>query len=132
MDFPQEDAIETNRLCRRLRADRALTTSIEDVPRAFTVNADETGCSDYSDQREIRVLVQACCDATSVPVRADRHAKRSTLTSCIGADGFQIRPFVIVSRATAEKDLGSYGYDCHNVALASQENGFTTFSLFKL
>jgi hypothetical protein len=111
---------------------RALATKIEGVPRAFIYNVDETGCSDYADKREIRVLVPACCDATSVPVPIDRHAKRSTLTACIGADGFRMRPFVIVSRATAEKDLAYYGYDHHNVALASQENAFMTSSLFEL
>jgi hypothetical protein len=38
---------------------------------------------------------------------------------CIGADRFRMRPFVIVSHATAEKDLASDEYDRHNVALAS-------------
>jgi hypothetical protein len=90
------------------------------------------GLLDYADKREIRVLVQDCCAATSVPVSADRHAKRSTITACISADGFQMRRFVIVSRATAGKDLASSGYDRHNAALASQENALTIFSLCEL
>jgi hypothetical protein len=97
---------------------------------AFIYNVDETGRSDSEDRREIRVLVPAHCDATSVPV--DWHTKRSTLTACMGADGFRMRPFVIVSRATAEKDLAYHGYDRHSVALASQGNAFMTPSLFDL
>jgi hypothetical protein len=43
-----------------------------------------------------------------------------------------MRQFVNVSRAIAEKDLASSGYDRPNIALASQENAFATFSLFEL
>jgi hypothetical protein len=76
--------------------------------------------------------VQDCCDATSVPVFIDRHVKRPTLTTCIGAGGFRLRRFVTVSRATAKKDLASYRYDRHNIALAFQKKAFTTFLLFEL
>jgi hypothetical protein len=111
---------------------RDLAQRVEGVPRQFIFNVDETGCSDYADRREITVLVPACSTAKSVPVPVDRHAKRSTLTACIGADGFRMRPFVIVSRVTAEKDLAYYGYDRHNVAIVSQENAFMTSSLFEM
>jgi hypothetical protein len=40
--------------------------------------------------------------------------------------------FTTVSHATEEKYLASDGYDRPNVALVSQENEFTTFSLFEL
>jgi hypothetical protein len=43
-----------------------------------------------------------------------------------------MRPFVIVSRVTAEKDFAYYGYDHHNVAILSQENAFITSSLFEM
>jgi hypothetical protein len=93
---------------------------------------DETGCSDYANRQEITVLVPACSTAKSVPVPVDRYAQGSTLTTCIGADGFPMRPFVIISRVTAEKDLAYYGDDHHNVAILSQENTFMTSSLFEM
>jgi hypothetical protein len=80
----------------------------------------------------VRVLVPACRDATLLLVPVDRYAKRSTLQVCIGANRFRLRWFVTVSRATAEKNLASHGYDRHNVALASQQNAFPTFCLFEL
>jgi hypothetical protein len=47
-------------------------------------------------------------------------------------DGFHMRPFVIISSATAEKDRGYDTSDRHNVALASPENAPMTFSIFEL
>jgi hypothetical protein len=111
---------------------RNLAQRVEGVPPQFIFNMDETGCSDYADRREITVLVPACFTAKSVPVPVDGNAKRSTLTACIGADGFRMRPFVIVSRVNAEKDLAYSGHDYHNVAIMSQENAFMTSSLFEI
>jgi hypothetical protein len=34
-----------------------LARRIEDVPRRFILNADETGCCDFGDQRELTILV---------------------------------------------------------------------------
>jgi hypothetical protein len=45
----------------------------------------------------------------SVPVPVNRHTKRSTLTACIAADGYRMKPFVIVDRATVEAGVGLYG-----------------------
>jgi hypothetical protein len=98
---------------------RDLATKIEGVPRAFLHNVDETGYSDSADRREIRVLMLVSRRATSVLVPVHQHAKRSTFTARIGADGFRMRPFVILLCAAVEKDLAYSGDDCHNVALAS-------------
>jgi hypothetical protein len=43
-----------------------------------------------------------------------------------------MRPFVIVSRVTAAKDLASDGNDYHNVAIVFQENAFRTSCLFEI
>jgi hypothetical protein len=109
-----------------------LEEKVQGIPRAFVFNVDETGCSEYSDSREVRALVPIDYPAPSVPVPVNRHSKRSTLTACIAADGFRAKPFLIVSRATAENELRLYGYDRNNVFIASQENAFMTRSLFEL
>jgi hypothetical protein len=44
-------------------------------------------------------------------------------------EGFGMRPFIIVSHATTEKDPAYSGYDRHDVALASQEIAFMTSSI---
>jgi hypothetical protein len=104
---------------------------VEGVPRQFVFNVDETGCCDYADRREFRVLVPAACDALSIPVPVNRHSKRSRLTAWIAADGNRMRPFVIVERVTAERELADYGYDSSSVAMVSHENAFMTSRLFE-
>jgi hypothetical protein len=111
---------------------RELAIEVAGIPRAFVLNVDETGCSDCSDKREVRVVAPIDYPEPSVPVPYDRHSKRSTLVACIAADGFRLKPFVIVHRATAEKELKYYGYDESNVILTAQENAFMTCSLFEL
>jgi hypothetical protein len=108
-----------------------LARRIEDVPRRLIFNIDETGCSDFGDQRELTVLVPYVCQANSVPVPVSRHTKRSTLTACIAADGYRMRPFVIVDRLTANRELAYYGYDESNVTLVTQANAFMTSILFE-
>jgi hypothetical protein len=68
----------------------------------------------------------------SLPVPFDRHSKRSTFMACIAADGFRMKPFAIVDRVTAEKELQYYGYDASSVTLTSEVNTFMTTALFEL
>ena len=107
-----------------------LGSIVEGIPREFVFNMDETGCSDDSDAREVRVIAPAAYPDESIPVPYDRHSKRSTFVACIAADGFRMKPFVIVPRATAEKELKYYGYDESNIVLTSQTNAFMTTALF--
>jgi hypothetical protein len=81
---------------------------IAGVPRQFVFNVDETGRTDFGDKRETTVLVPSTCEGRSVRITVDRHAKRSTPTACIAADGYRARPFVIVEGHTAEMELSSY------------------------
>jgi hypothetical protein len=111
---------------------RSLAEKIQEVPRRFILNADETGCADFTDSREVKVIVPYDFERNSVPLPVDRHVKRATLTACIAADGFRMRPFVIVDRKTMEKDLIYYGYDDSTVSIVSQENAFMTQKLFEI
>jgi hypothetical protein len=109
-----------------------VAVAIEGVPRRFVFNVDEAGCSENADKREVRVLVPLDYPRPEAEVPFDRHAKRSTLTACIAADGFRMKPFLIISRLTIEAELGIYGYDRANVYIASQENAFMTQRLFEM
>jgi hypothetical protein len=109
-----------------------LARRIAGVPRQFIFNVDETGCNEFADKRETRVLVPITHPKGNIAIPVDRHSKRSTLTACIAADGFRMRPFVIVDRLTAEKQLQYSGYHESNVQIASQPNAFMTRSLFHL
>lgn len=111
---------------------RNLAAEVAGVPRDFVFNVDESGCSDHTDSHEVRVIAPVDYPNPSVPVPYDRHSKRSTLVACIAADGFRMKPFVIVHRATVERELKYYGYDERNVMLVSQVNAFMTRALFEL
>jgi hypothetical protein len=109
-----------------------LEAKIEGIPRQFIFNIDEAGSSEHGDKQEVKVLVPLDYPDPSIPVPFDRHSKRSMLTACIAADGYRMKPFIIVDRVTAEAELRIYGYDRKNVCFASQENAFMTKRLFDL
>jgi hypothetical protein len=111
---------------------RVLAETIDGIPREFVCNVDEAGCSEKSDQREVKVLVPADYPNPSVEVPFDRHSKRSTLTACIAADGFRMKPFLVVDRVTAEAELAYFGYNRENAFIASQVNAYMTQGLFDL
>jgi hypothetical protein len=109
---------------------RRLATAIDSVPRRFVFNVDETGCMDYSDRREITVVVPASYDGRSIPIPVSRHTKRSTLPGCIAADGYRMKPFIILARKRMEAEVAIAGYTPENCEFAYQENAFMTKPLF--
>jgi hypothetical protein len=109
-----------------------LSEKLMGVSRRFVFKVDETGCSEHIDSHEVTVVVSIDYPDPSVPVPVNRHTKRFTLTACIAADGYRMKPIVMVDRATVEAEVGLYGYDNANVFLASQENSFMTTRLFEL
>jgi hypothetical protein len=106
-----------------------LSSIVKAIPREFIFNTDEIGYSDHTDSREVRVIAPTDYPDPSVPLPYDRHSKRSTFVACITADGIRMKPFAIVPRFTAEKELQYYGYDESNVVLTSQSNTFMTRAL---
>jgi hypothetical protein len=82
---------------------RCLAEKIDHVPRWFIFNVDEIGRADFAATREVKVVVPWDFERNSTPVPVDRHVKRATFTACIAADGFRMRPFVIVDRRTMDK-----------------------------
>jgi hypothetical protein len=61
--------------------------SIEGVPREFLLNADETGCSEFSDGHEIKVVVPDSHADETIPVPVNRHSRPASMTTCMAADG---------------------------------------------
>jgi hypothetical protein len=109
-----------------------LERRVHAIPRGFVFNVDEAGCSEQGDKREVTVLVPRDYARPSIEVPFDRHSKRSTLTACIAADGYRMKPFIIVDRVTMESEMTYYGYDQSNVVISSQPNAFMTTKLFEL
>jgi hypothetical protein len=102
------------------------------VSRRFVFNVDETGCSEHIDSHEMIVVVPIDYPDPSVPVPVNRPTQLSILTACIAADGYQMKPFIIVDRATLETEVGLCEYESSNAFLVSQENAFMTTRSFEL
>jgi hypothetical protein len=80
-----------------------LSAIVQDIPREFILNVDETGCSDCTDSREVRVIAPIAYPEPRIPVPSDRDSKRSTFVAYLATHGFRMTPLVIVPRVTAEK-----------------------------
>jgi hypothetical protein len=85
------------------------------VSRRFAFNVDETGYSKHIDSHEVTIVVPIEYPDPSVLVPVSRDTKRSMLTACIAADGYWMKSFVIVDRATVEAEVRLSGYDSSNV-----------------
>jgi hypothetical protein len=108
-----------------------LEAEIPEIPRAFVFNMDETGCSDWADRpREVTLIVPTSCEDGSLPVPFDRNSKRASMAVCIAADDWPIRPFIVVHRATVERELIHYGHNQWRVLLDTQPCAFMTHPLF--
>jgi hypothetical protein len=66
------------------------------------------------------------------PKMVSDEVERRPLTACFAADGFRMRPFVIVDRRTMEKDPIYHGYDDSTVCIVSQHNAFMTRKLIEI
>jgi hypothetical protein len=108
-----------------------LSEKLMGISWRFVFNVDQTGWSEHIDSHEVTIVLPIDDPDPSVPVPVNRHTKRSSLTACIAADGYRMKPFVIVDRAIMEAEVGLYGYDSSNVFLASQVNVFMTTYLFE-
>jgi hypothetical protein len=108
-----------------------LAAEVAGVSRGFVLNVDEIGSSDHTDRQDARVVVCVEYPDSSVLILYERHSKRSTLITCIAADGFRMKRFVIVHRTRAEKELEYYGYDAQNAIFISQKTALVTTALFE-
>jgi hypothetical protein len=104
---------------------------LDEIPAAFIFNVDETGCNEWTDKRDVTVLVPSSYEEDEIDVPIDRHSKRSTLTACISADGGTMKPFIIVDRKTLDDELTLLGYSPSTVQIVYQQHAFMTKQLFE-
>jgi hypothetical protein len=107
-----------------------VSTLLPGIPRAFVVNADESGFADYTDARPETVVVPSDYPLDHIFIPADRSIKRSTLVAAIAADGTGLKPLIIVPRLTIEREVGLWGYQ-GRVIFKYQEHGFVTITIFE-
>jgi hypothetical protein len=75
------------------------------------------------------MIVTTSWQDENVAVPFDRKSKRASMAVCIAADGWLMKPFVVVHRATVERELIYYGYDQCKVLIFRQRCAFMTRAL---
>ena len=106
----------------------SLFTSLN-VPPAFVFNVDESGFIDYIDMHDEIVIVPFNAPPGTVK-SAERNSKRSTMIGTISIDGTKLKPYIVLTNKTCEKELIINGYGDSNVLKVYQENGFITSESF--
>lgn len=101
-----------------------------DIPPEFIINIDETGFQEWVDAKRLKCIVPNSHDKITVKIPRERSTKRSTMLCGICADGTTIRPMIIVSRETIEKELLDNGYTPDKVMYGRSETGFINQELF--
>ena len=77
-----------------------LSNSVNNVPVSLVFNIDEAGEDDYVDTHSYQVIVPVDIQSSTIRIPVKRESKRSTLVSCICADGTRLKPLLISPRVT--------------------------------
>ena len=100
------------------------------IPPEFIFNIDESGFQEWVDARNLQCVVPSSYPKTTVKIPRDRASKRSTMLGGICADGSTIKPMIILSRETIEKELLDHGYTPDKVQYGRSDSGFMNQELF--
>ena len=102
----------------------------ERIPPQFVFNVDESGFQDFVDATDMILVIPSDCQENELVYPVNRNSKRATLIGCIAVDGSSLKPFVISTNKTIEKELTLWGYREETVTIISQENGFINAASF--
>ena len=91
-----------------------LEKAIEDVDYRFCFNLDETGESEASDIRAVKVIVPKEIPKKQVKITFDRSSRRFTILHTISADGKFFKPFIIIPTQKLKGDFLKY-YDSDEI-----------------
>lgn len=101
-----------------------------DIPPEFIINIDESGYQEWVDARDIHCIVPSCHPGVNIKVPKDRSTKRATMLCGICADGSTIRPMIVLTRETIERELLDHGYTPNKVLFGKSDTGFMNQELF--
>lgn len=107
-----------------------LSNSVNNVPVSLVFNIDEAGEDDYVDTHSYQVIVPVDIQSSTIRIPVKRESKRSTLVSCICADGTRLKPLLIIPRVTLDS-TSLTGLCRNNVLIKHQPKGFANTELIK-
>lgn len=97
----------------------SLFTSLN-VLTAFVFNVYESGFIDYIDMNEKIAIVPFNAPPGTVK-SGERSSKRSTMIGAISIDGTKLKPYIVLTNKTCEKELIINGYRDSNVLKVYQK-----------
>jgi hypothetical protein len=111
----------------RVMPDRCLLVR----PEVCVINVDETGCADFVDARNEDIIVPVSSEGDKIPIPIDRTIECTSLIAGIAADGMALKPIMIVSRKTIDREARLWGYGSKNVLFVHQENDSISTPIFE-
>ena len=94
------------------------------------MNIDEAGFDQFADLRRSRRIVPSSYPQKTVPTPVSRAEKHATLLAGICADGYCLKPMLVLQRDTMERELLRLGYTIDKVCYGHSETGFMNTALF--
>ena len=104
--------------------------NVAEIPSAFVMNIDEAGFDQFADRRRSKRIVPGEYDLKTVPTPVSRTEKHATLLAGICADGYCLKPMLILQRDTMECELLRLGYTIDKVCYGHSQTGFMNTTLF--
>lgn len=104
---------------------------LQNVNPAFVFNMDETGIQAFADARKLQVVVPVDFEAGQINYPAKRSSQRSTLVSCIAADGTRVRPMLIIKQLNITQELRKRLWTEDKVVFKHTPTTFITRELFE-
>ncbi|KAH0791100.1 DDE-domain-containing protein [Histomonas meleagridis] len=100
------------------------------IPPEFIINIDESGYQEWANARNLQCIVPIGYPNIAVRIPRDRTSKRATMLNGICANGSTIKPMIVLSRETIEKELLDHGYTLDRVHIGRCDTDYINQKLF--
>ena len=104
--------------------------TVAEIPSAFICNLDEAGFDQFADRRRSKRIVPAEYSLKTVPTPISRSEKHATLLAGICADGYCLKPMLVLQRETLDCELLQLGYTNDKVCYGRSDTGYMSTELF--
>lgn len=75
------------------------------IPPGFVFNVDKSGFQKWADKKRKAIIAPSEIPDEEILIPVDRQSRRYTLEACISLYGSYLKPLIITSRKTINKDL---------------------------
>jgi hypothetical protein len=101
------------------------------VPANFIFNLDEMGHQEWADRKKAICDVPGTSTVKTVQFSVSGTGKRISLIACISADGTDVRPSIVIQRATIEDEAVTFGLTPDAVEISTQGKSFVDRDIYQ-